>query len=189
MEGLNLWVTTIGGILTISVIVVGWGPPLKRFRVWLYQRTPFHRIDQLQKRVDDLEASQERTWGYAETIRKITDNVEKIGDAQALALQAQLRDYRTELTQVDNALRDLTQRLINLHLSSEHPDDLTTTEELREQIRALQTRSDDLTEIVSTGLNDVLWSSSPAAQRLKQAAKAERERKGVSDWPALPGSS
>jgi hypothetical protein len=95
-----------------------------RLKDWLYKRSNRYRIAQLQERIERLEGAQGQ----------------------------QMEANRKELTQVDAATRDLTQRLVSLHLSSEHPDDLTTTEELRQQIKQLGEQLADLRKSVTEAL-------------------------------------
>jgi hypothetical protein len=188
VETVVLWITAIVGVLTIGGFVLKWAPFFKRFRAWLYQRTPFYRIDQLQEQVQGLEDKVAVTDGNERSTAKFIESLDRLVGSQGKVLERRLEDQAKGLAETNDTLRDLTQRVFDLHLSSEHPDDLTSTDELREQIRALQFQVADLVELVDKHIRGTL-DRSPAAERTRRAAKAARERAGVSDWPALPGSA
>jgi hypothetical protein len=74
--------------------------------------------------------------------------------------------------------QSITTRMIDLHLSTEHPDDLTTTEELQQEVKALQARVDDLTVVAGRDLEGKIMDHTAPAERIRQAAK---ELKGRAD--------
>lgn len=156
-----------------------------RFRDWLYRLTPYYRNDQLQKRLDAVEANQKQAVEYARLLKQLTESVEESAALRAQGLQMDVDGFRKELTQVDAVIKDLRDRMHDLHLSTDHPADLTTTQELQDQITDLQHRVADLIELVDrhfSGSSD----HSPAAKRISAFAQAERVRKGWSDLPELP---
>jgi chromosome segregation ATPase len=118
VESFGLYVGIISGLLGIGTFIAAaikwdlWA----RLKDGLYKRSNRYLIDQLQKQVNSLEEAQTRT------------------------MPAQMEAYRKELEQVDAARLNLLQEVARLHKSSEDPDNLTTTEELRQQIIALQGR-------------------------------------------------
>jgi hypothetical protein len=82
--------------------------------------------------------------------------------------------YRKELEQADAAVQNVRRLLVDLHQSSEHPDDLTTAEELRQQIKALQgpiIALDSKVEQTRTLMMET-WNDSIAYM---QASKAQHE--------------
>ena len=81
-----------------------------------------------------------REWRYKRSNRYRIDQLEK----QIHNLPAQMDAYHKELEQVDAARWELLHEVARLHQSSEHPDNLTTTEELSEQIKATQAQYTDL---------------------------------------------
>jgi acyl carrier protein phosphodiesterase len=186
LETLGLVLGIPASIATLVGVIYAATRAWPRFRDWLYQRTPYYRIDKLQEQVKGLEAGQVETREYAELVGKLTKNVDKMGDAQAQRLQAQMENYRKELTQVNDAVRDLTQRLIDLHLSTDHPTDLTTTEELSDQIKVLQGQFADFRASVTDAFVKMLRVQTNANNYLENHATLKELTDALDQMAAQP---
>ncbi len=143
METLGLYLGIIASIIAIGGVL--WGVekkwhPARRFWDWLYSHTTAYRVQQLEKQVAgvtnlwvlereskeaQIKALEESQARYAKVI---ADKAQETEAAQAQSLQTQMESYRKELVQADAAMQWVRKELFRLHQSSEHPNELTTTE-------------------------------------------------------------
>ena len=80
--------------------------------------------------------------------------------------------------------RRLNIRSIELHRSSEHPDDPTSTEELRQQIKVQQALIDDLVILTAR-----YWRATPdRSAQGRRIIEAAKELGDAPKFPTLPGS-
>ena len=107
METVVLWVTLIGGILGIGAIVLKWGPPLKRFRDWLYRHTNRYRIEQLQEQVRELQERLSAIDRTADALMGISKSQDKIMELHVEKLQTQLDNQDSRLTETNASLARL----------------------------------------------------------------------------------
>jgi phage-related minor tail protein len=186
-------VTVIGGICAAVIFLVkNWQSVVKVWRGlwgWLNYHTNRARFERLysyleaQTHVRVLEMERRDA-----EIKALQEQIKALEEAQAQSLQTQMENYRKELVQADAAMQWVRKELFRLHQSSEHPNDLTTTEELRQQIKALEALVTALVEIDSKRLISA-QDPTPEAKLIIQAAKVQRERKGFSELPPLPRTS
>jgi hypothetical protein len=89
-----LWVSGIAGLFAIASAMLKWGPPLKRFRIWLYRHTAHYRVQQLE------ELYHERIQALEDKLALVSEHTRTTGDLLGVRYQELLLRQEAAVKQI-----------------------------------------------------------------------------------------